>query len=113
MASPLIQAAATTTGAGEIIPAPPGSNHCIHVVYTWATAQPTALAVELLGSLDGVNFVVLGTVTFNGAELTAKQAMLFVTGSPMRYVKSNVKTLTTAGTASINVYYEQDTYGRN
>jgi hypothetical protein len=75
----------------------------IHAVQFVFTGAMTALVADLEGSLDGVTFFSLGTKTFSEAELTAKAALLHVTGKLVEYVRINITTYT--GTGAVTVYY--------
>ena len=100
---------ATATGAGESTPiSNPVGTHACHIVTTTAGGAVTAVTVALEGSLDGVNWVVLGTHAFTAGEITAEQALFFITGAPVAYVRFNITTLTSTGTTTVKCWYDQE-----
>lgn len=84
--------AVTATGAStEFVLTVPGREHTIQMNITGA---PTAVTVDLEGSLDGVKWHQLATHPFSAAELTAESAMFHVTNKPISRIRANLTTLT-------------------
>ena len=83
-------AAVTATGAGTATYL--GSvraNHAIQVTYT---SNPTAVAVNLEGSLDGTNWRTLGSWSIAGGQ--ASGDIVWITGKAAIWVRANLATLT-------------------
>lgn len=59
-----------------------------------ASGDPTAVVVDLEGSLDGNAWGVVETFTFTADELTALAKFNYVVDKPMPNFRLNVKTLT-------------------
>ena len=83
--------AATATGASAYVNEY-SSNYAVQVV---VTGSPSAVTVNLEGSLDGVNFVQLGTASAAG--------MFWVTDTPVKYVRANLATLTGGTSPTVTV----------
>ena len=91
--------------------------HTVAVYYTDANASISALVVTLEGSTDrpdvadgSAHWFTLGTLTFSGAQLTAKQGMMHVVNKPVPRVRLNITTLTGEGAGDL--IYGLYTYGR-
>lgn len=98
--------AVTSTGASSIKQLP--FLVTTHTVQATITGAPTAVTVDLEGSLDGTTFFALGTHPFTGDELTATAAMFHVVDKPVSYVRLNL-TVLTAGTApTVTAKYDGD-----
>lgn len=64
---------------------------------------PSAVTMDIEGSLDGVNWGVIDTHIFAAGELTAGHALYQVLDKPMTFIRSNVSLLTCAtNTAQID-----------
>lgn len=72
------------------------------------TGDPTAVTVDVEGSLDGTNFGVIETHIFTADELVAMSAYFYITDKPVPYYRINISTLTftTAGTAETITRFE-------
>lgn len=91
--------AATATGAGEA-----NSNHKFFSdsSYTVETVgSPSAVTVDIEGSLDGETFYQIGRHIFTAAEITAGKAMFHIAGKPVIFSQANLITLT--GGTSVTV----------
>jgi hypothetical protein len=95
----------TSSGIKKIFQLEHGSD--IHAVQSVFTGALTALLLDLEGSLDDTSFFSLGTKTFSEAELSAKAALLHVTGKLVEYIRINITTYT--GTGSVTCYYDPAT----
>ena len=96
--------AATSTGASNSIPVRKIMQD--HTVQATITGAPSAVTVDLEGSLDGDNWFQLGTHPFTAGELTAAQAMFHVVEKPVRYVRLNLTTLTGGTSPTVTALYE-------
>ena len=96
--------AATATGASNDMPVRKIIKD--HTVYASITGAPTAVTVDLEGSLDGTNWVQLATHPFTAGELTATQAMFHVIDKPVRFVRVNLTALTGGTSPTVTVLYE-------
>ena len=85
MSHKLLDAAAATGTSSSIELT--SVNYAVQVV---ATGSPTGITVDLEGSLDGTNFLEIGTISAAG--------IFFVTDSPVKHVRANLTALT-GGTA--------------
>ena len=67
------------------------------------TGDPTAVTVDMEGSLDGSTWASLDTHVVSAGELTAMTALYFVADKPVKYIRANATTVTfsTAGTVSV------------
>lgn len=100
----LAAATATGTSATWTVNRTP-RNHSVQIKITGA---PTAVTVDLEGSLDGTIWVSLASHIMSAAELTATQALFHVVDKPTRRVRANVKTLTAGSTPTVTVIYTQE-----
>jgi len=80
-------------------------NHTIQITITGA---PTAVTVDLEGSLDGTTWVSLASHVMSAAELTAAKALFHVGNKPTRRVRINLKTLTAGSSPTVTVIYTQE-----
>lgn len=80
-----------------------------HTVQVTITGAPTAVTVDLEGSLDNVSWSSLASHIMSAGELSAGLAMFHVVDKPVRYVRNNL-TLLTAGTSpTVTAIYEGET----
>lgn len=93
------------TGAGSVALIELSDKHTIQAVFSNSGGSVTALALNIEGSLDGIDFFVLASYTFSSDDLTAEGAMFHVVNKPVRYVRANITTLTETGTTAVTVYY--------
>ena len=89
----------SATGRGTVIDL--GGTHSNHSMVVTTSAGVSAGSVALQGSLDGTNWVNLGTAVTTNAASTSFLAS--VSGVPMRYLAANVATGITGGTVSATV----------
>lgn len=104
--------AVTTTGASNIVYlAEPSESHTVSASFT----SGTAVVIALEGSLEGresasPEWFALATHTFSADEITAKQAMFHVASKPVKAVRLNLTTFTTAG-GNLTARYQSDNLG--
>ena len=79
-----------------------------HTVQVTTTGEPTAVTVDLEGSLDGVTFFVLSSHAFSGAEITAEAAMFHVVDKPVNFVRLDLTTLTGGTDPTVTALYDGD-----
>jgi hypothetical protein len=79
-----------------------------HTVQATITGAPTAVTVDLEGSLDGTTFFALASHVFSAGELTAEGAMFHVVDKPVTYVRINLTTLTAGTEPTVTVKYDGD-----
>lgn len=91
--------AVSATGAGAVLDGTVTRQNAVISVTT--SAGVSAGSVQLLGSLDGVNFHQLGSAISTTAASTTTAAT--VADAFVRYVKANVATAITGGTVTVSV----------
>ena len=96
--------AATATGASTSVPVRKIIKD--HTVQTNITGAPSAVTMDLEGSLDGTNWFQLATHPFTAGELTATQAMFHVDEKPVRFIRVNLTTLTGGTAPTVTSLYE-------
>lgn len=80
-----------------------------HTVQLIITGDPTAVTLDLEGSLDGVTWAQLAEHVMSAEELAAGNSMFHVVDQVVRYVRLNL-TLLTAGTApTVTAFYAGET----
>jgi len=75
----------------------------IHTVQVTTTGSPTNVVLDLEGSIDGIVFEQLGTITF-----TTGTGMFHVTDKPVTFVQGDLKTLTGGSSPTVTMFYEGD-----
>jgi len=80
-----------------------------HTVQVTITGAPTAVTVDLEGSLDNTTFNSLADYVLTAADLTAAAAMFHVVDKPVRYVRVNVTNLVGGTAPTVTVLYEGET----
>jgi hypothetical protein len=96
-------AAVTTTGAGATIKMTEGvSEHSYQVNITGA---PTAVTVDLEGSLDGSTWFQLDQHAMSAGELTDTASLTHVTGKLAEYIRMNLTTLTGGASPTVTGRY--------
>ncbi len=63
----------------------------------------TALVIDLEGSITGLNYFALASHTLTATELTAKCCMFHVVDKPIKWIESNITTLTQTGVGDVSV----------
>ena len=101
----LLSAVAATGAGSSVLASPWNSNHAMQITITGA---PTAVTVDLEGSLDGTTWVALVSHVMSAGELAASKALVFVTGAPVPMVRGNLTTLTGGTTPTVTVKYGQE-----
>ena len=81
-------------------------NHSVQITITGA---PTAVTVDLEGSLDGNTWVSLASHVMSAGELTAAAALFHVVDKAVRYVRINILTLTGGTAPTVTTLYEGET----
>lgn len=96
--------AATATGASttHVVRMKPRN----HTVQFTITGAPTAVTMDLEGSLDDTTWISLASHIMTAAELTATAAMFHVVDKPVRYVRLNLTTLTAGTAPTVTALYE-------
>ena len=84
-------AAVTGTGAGSSWRGNPSSDFSFQVI---CTGSPTAVVVDVEGSLDGHTYSQVTQHTFSAGEITAGTALFHLVQSPLAKVRLNLTTLT-------------------
>ena len=97
--------AATTTGAS---PRWNASGSIYHTVQVNITGSPTAVTVDLEGSLDDNTYFTLASHSMTSSELTASAAMFHVETKRVHYIKTNVTTLTGGSSPTVTIRYFGD-----
>ena len=77
-----------------------------HTVQTTITGAPSAVTMDLEGSLDGTNWFQLATSPFDAADLTATQAMFHVDEKSVRFIRVNLTVLTGGTAPTVTTLYE-------
>jgi len=77
-----------------------------HTIQATITGAPTAVTVDLEGSVDNVTFFQLATHVFTAGELTAQGAMFHVVDKVVRFVRLNLTTLTAGTSPTVTGLYE-------
>lgn len=109
-------AAAVATGAGQSIKLPvPTNEHAVEIYFVDDTTPITALTVDLEMSFDPsestndatAKWHQIGQKAFSAGEITAKKAVLHVTGKVANRIRANITALTggDGSTDTITVRY--------
>jgi len=80
-----------------------------HTVQFTITGAPTAVTVDLEGSLDDITWTSLASHVTSAGELAAAAAMFHVVDKPVRYTRINLTTLTGGTAPTITALYEGET----
>jgi len=80
-----------------------------HTVQVTITGAPTAVTIDLEGSLDDTTYISLASYVLTAADLTAAAAMFHVVDKPVRYVRVNLVTLTAGTNPTVTALYEGET----
>jgi hypothetical protein len=98
--------AVTTTGASQSVPI--RKIGVKHTVQATTTGNPTAVTVDLEGSLDNITWFQIATSPFTAGEITAQGSMFHVIDTPVRYVRVNLTTLLGGTSPTVTVLYEPE-----
>ena len=77
-----------------------------HTVQVTVTGSPTAVTVDLEGSLDNITFFQLDTHPFNNGEIPSGKSMFHVINKPVRFVRLNLTKLTGGTAPTVTGLYE-------
>ena len=81
-----------------------------HTVQITVTGSPTAVTVDLEGSLDdpddGFTFFQIATHPFSGPDITAQNAMFHVTDKAVTTIRVNLTVLTGGTAPTVTALYE-------
>jgi hypothetical protein len=77
-----------------------------HTVQINITGSPTAVTVDIEGSLDNSNWSRVLTSAMSAAELTAGTSIAHVEDKPVRFVRLNLITLTGGTSPTVTALYE-------
>lgn len=102
MAVKLLDAATATGASATWAVRMKPRNHTVQITITGA---PTAVTVDLEGSLDNTTWVSLASHIMSAAELTATEAMFHVYDKTVRYARVNLVTLTAGTNPTVTVKY--------
>ena len=96
----------TTTGAGNVITTTRDnlgafSNYVVTVVYE--TAAPTAATVKLQGSVDGTNFIDMGSTS----DVSATTVGFGIANMPFTYIRGNLTAYTAGSCDGVTVEVER------
>jgi len=72
------------------------------------TGDPTAVTIDVLGSLDGTTYGVIDSHVFSADELTAENAFFFVLAKPTPFMKLDVSTYTISSASTLNTFVRFD-----
>ncbi len=100
--------AVTATGAGAGSTASSGLDKVIkdHTIQATITGAPTAVTVDLEGSLDGTTWFILDSHVFTAGELTATAAIVHILGAPVRHIRGNLTVLTGGTAPTVTMLYD-------
>lgn len=99
--------AATATGASPTFAVRMQPRN--HTVQFTITGAPTAVTVDLEGSLDNKTWVSLASHVVSAAELTAAKAMFHVFDKSVRFVRTNLVLLTGGTAPTVTTLYLGET----
>lgn len=97
--------AVTTTGASARWRA----NCKDHTIQINVTGNPTAVTVDLEGSLDDNTYFRLASHNFDTTEITNQASMFHVETKMVDYIKANLTTLTGGTSPTVTVRYFSET----
>ncbi len=99
--------AATATGAGTPIrqDSAPGKAIKDYTVEVTVTGSPSAVTVDLEGSLMGVGYAQLAQHVFDAAEITAQFAIFHVASKSIVFIRGNLITLTGGSTPTVTMRF--------
>ena len=110
MATETLLDAVEATGAGSSVSMGKFTNEAqskgsckSFTVEVTASGAPTAVTMDLEGSIDGTNFGQLAQHVLVAGELTAKLAIFHVINKPVYFVRANMTTFTQAASETITV----------
>lgn len=106
MAVKLLNAATATGASTTFATRMKPRNHTVEFTITGA---PTAVTVDLEGSLDDQTWVSLASYVMSAGELTAAAAMFHIVDKPVRYVRVNLTNLVGGTAPTVTALYEGET----
>ena len=77
-----------------------------HTVQSTITGAPTAVTVDLEGSVDNVSFFQLASDPYQPGDLTAQGAMFHVADKPVKFIRVNLTALTGGTSPTVTAVYE-------
>ncbi len=80
-----------------------------HTVQVTIMGVPSAVTVDLDGSLDNKTWLSLASYVLTAEDLTAATAMCHVVDKSVRYVRISLTSLVSGGGASVTALYEGET----
>jgi hypothetical protein len=97
--------AVTSTGVS-----PSWRANCVnHTIAADITGSPTAVTIDLEGSLDNNTFYTLASHTFSSGELTAGGSMFHVESKMVKFIRANLVTLTGGSSPTVTTRYHSET----
>lgn len=82
-----------------------GSGCFMHTVQSTSTGNPSAVVLELEGSLDGVTWYQLAEHSWTASEISNQQSMFHVTSKLVSYARLNLTTLSGGSSPTITAKY--------
>lgn len=82
---------------------PADYNQMTSTVQVNVSGDPTAITVDIEGSIDGINWFQLDTHAFSGGELAALIAFYHIVDKPVKHMRANVTALTATTSATVEV----------
>lgn len=77
-----------------------------HTVQATVTGSPTAVQIDLEGSLDGTTWYKLAAHNFSAGDISNQNTMFHVSSKMVTYVRVNVISLTGGSSPTITVLYD-------
>ena len=77
-------------------------NHTVQIV---TNGSPSVVVVDLLGSVDGINFSCIASHTMNNTETGTGIALFHVVNKPVTIVKARLAELDGGVSPQVSVYY--------
>lgn len=103
MAFKFFDAQDSTGTSGSIIFRRPIKDHTVQIE---VTGSPTAVTVDLEGSLDDGFWTALGTIPLSAQDITDGGSVTHLLNKPIRFVRANLTELTGGTSPTVTVLYE-------
>ena len=84
----------------------------IHSFQVATNGSPTAVAVSILGTIDGSNFTCLLQHTFTANEIAVGTALFHLINKPVPVIKVSIDTLEGGVSPQVSVYYFKGSVSR-
>ena len=96
--------ASTSTGPSDSLPFRKINE--VHGLQINITGAPTAVTVDIEGSLEGTIWNQVLTSPMTASELTAETSYTSIQGKPFRFIRLNLAVLTGGSTPTVTAFYE-------